>query len=89
MWKQLTCINRSYFGLDRDRFSYYGMKHPLGIPSSGENFIIRDPLNVEDDGSIVLVTEVPQNTIATIMMGEIEELVDAAAKVARSAAGLF
>jgi len=65
------------------------MKHPLGIPSSGENFIIRDPLNVEDDGSIVLVTEVPQNTIATIMMGEIEELVDAAAKVARSAAGLF
>ncbi len=63
-------------GIDKENFAFYGMKHPLGIPYLGDNFIIRDPLEVREDDSILFVTEVPQNTAAMVMEGEIEQLLN-------------
>ncbi|MBO8128762.1 MAG: FIST C-terminal domain-containing protein [Peptococcaceae bacterium] len=71
--------------IDKSNFSYYGMKHPLGIPSVGNNFLIRDPLKVEDDNAITFITEVPQNTVATLMEGAVDDLITTAEKVANSA----
>ncbi len=70
-------------GIDKKEFPYYSMRHPLGIPSIGGDFLIRDPLKVEDDNSIIFVTEVPQNTVATIMKGDIDSLLSAAEDISR------
>lgn len=72
-------------GINRESFPYYSMKYPLGIPAAGGNFLIRDPIEVEEDNSIVFVTEVPQNTVAVLMEGSIENLIDAAEKAASTA----
>jgi len=72
-------------GIDRNNFSHYGMKHPLGIPIYGDNFLIRDPVMVNFDGSITFVTEVPNNTIAVIMQSQISELISTAEKVTHDA----
>ncbi|MCG0278286.1 MAG: FIST C-terminal domain-containing protein [Thermanaeromonas sp.] len=69
----------------RNGFPYYGMQYPFGLPAAGGKFIIRDPLKAEEDGSILFVTEIPENTIATIMEGDAESLVAAAGRVAESA----
>lgn len=68
---------------DEEAFSYYSMKYPLGLPAAGGEFIVRDPLKAEGDKSILFVTEVPQNTIATIMHAEVDDLVGAAEEVAQ------
>lgn len=71
--------------IDKNEFYYYSMRHPLGIPSIGADFLIRDPLKVIDDHSIIFVTEVPQNTVATIMKGDVDSLLSAAENVSREA----
>lgn len=72
-------------GIDKESFPSYGMKYPLGIPAVGGHFLIRDPLKVEEDNSIVFVTEVPQNTVVTLMEGTVGNLITTAGEVASSA----
>lgn len=72
-------------GISKKDFAYYSMKHPLGIPSAGNNFLIRDPLRVDDDNGIIFVTEVPPNTVATVMKGDTDTLLQAAENAAAAA----
>lgn len=81
-FERYTALVRS---CTRNGFPYYGMQYPLGLPAAGGKFIIRDPLKAEEDGSILFVAEIPENTIATIMEGDAESLVVAAGRVAESA----
>jgi hypothetical protein len=74
-------------GIPLDQFSAWGMKHPLGTPDIQGNYLIRDPISVNEDKSIDLVTEIPANTVANIMEGNIDWLVSAARSVATEAAG--
>jgi len=69
----------------RNGFPCCGMQYPFGLPAAGGNFIIRDPLKAEEDESILFVTEVPENAIATIMEGDADSIVAAARKVAKNA----
>ncbi len=68
-------------GIKKEHFSYYGMKHPLGIPGPGGEFLIRDPLGVNDDNSIVFITEIPQKTSSVLMKGNLNDLLAAASLV--------
>jgi hypothetical protein len=61
------------------------MKFPIGLPCTACGFLIRDPIDVHDDGSIVFVTEVPQNSIITLMKCTPDELLITAENVARVA----
>lgn len=79
--------SESLGGIEKKHFSYYGMKYPLGIPSRGGEFLIRDPHCVEEDESIMLVSEIPQNTVAMLMKGEVDDLTAAASRVAKQAVG--
>lgn len=81
-FERYTALVRS---CTRNGFPYYGMQYPLGLPAAGGKFIIRDPLKAEEDGSILFVTEIPENTIATIMEGDAESLIAAAGRVAEGA----
>lgn len=72
-------------GISREQFPYYGMKNPLGLPGLGGSFLVRDPIKVEGDDSLVFVTEVPQNTMVAVMEGELETLLETAGKVGEMA----
>ncbi len=72
-------------GINKEDFGYYGMQHPLGIPSRKGEILIRDPLYVDEDDSIVLVSEMPSNTMATLMKGEKSSIISTAGEVARRA----
>ncbi len=75
-------------GIAREQFAYYGMKFPLGVPCGNGNYLIRDPLRVEEDGSITFVTEVPSNTAVVLMESDTDSLIETAGKVAaRAVAG--
>jgi hypothetical protein len=66
-------------------FSYYGMLHPLGLPNIAGEYIIRDPIRLNKDGSIDCVTEVPENSMVHIMSGNKKLLIKAAHEVAKEA----
>lgn len=75
--------SESLGGIDKEHFSYYGMMYPLGIPSRKGEFLVRDPLFVNEDDSIELVSEIPENTIAMLMKGEVHKLIATADEVSR------
>jgi hypothetical protein len=52
--------------------------YPFGINRLGAEKIVRDPIQKEDDGSLVCVGEVPAGTFVDILAGTTESLVDAA-----------
>ena len=70
----------------KKNFAYYGMQHPFGLTGAcGSFLIIRDPIAVREDGSIELVSEVPQNCVITIMGCKHDDLIKTAEKVAEVA----
>jgi hypothetical protein len=72
-------------GITRDQFPVMAMKHPLGFANISGEYIIRDPMKVNDDQSIDFVTEVPSQAVGYIMDGGIEVLVETAREVAQAA----
>lgn len=80
-----TAYSRRLDGVSAADFPRVGMRHPLGFPDIAGNYLIRDPLNVNEDGSIDFVTEVPHNAVGNIMEGRMDDLLATAASVARNA----
>jgi len=72
-------------GISGDQFPEWGMRYPLGTPDIRGNYLIRDPITVNEDKSINLVTEIPDNAVANLMEGSTEVLVEAAREVATAA----
>ncbi len=68
-----------------EQFPEIGMKHPLGMSDIAGNYIIRDPLTLNKDGSINCVAEVPEGSVVRIMGGNSESVVLAAEKAANHA----
>ena len=68
--------------VDRDRFAEIGMRCPLGFPDLSGNYVIRDPISLEEDGTITFVTEVPSRSVGYVMKGDPSELIRAAGEVA-------
>ena len=66
----------------RDAFM---ITHELGMLTSSGEYKIRAPLTANEDGSIVMASEVPVGASVTIMRGSEEKLVSAAEHAARSA----
>ncbi|MFB1484330.1 FIST signal transduction protein [Corallococcus sp. RDP092CA] len=71
--------------LDAQRFPRFAMTHPLGIPQANGEFVIRDPLAVEPDGSVRCIAEVPDGSLVRVMEGRRAELLDAAGRAATQA----
>ena len=65
--------------LDTRSFPRFAMTHPLGIPQANGEFVIRDPLSVEPDGSVRFIAEVPDGSLVRVMEGKRTDLLDAAA----------
>ena len=77
-------VYRRYVRCSVERFAYDGMFHPVGILSV-DGYIIRDPIDVDKEGAIKFVSEVPKNSIIAIMDSSASELIKTAESVAERA----
>ncbi len=77
--------SRQLGSIDKDNFSQYGMKYPLGFPDLSGNYLIRDPINLNPDNSIEFVSEIPKNAVGNVMEGEIGDLIKTAGEIADQA----
>jgi hypothetical protein len=73
------------YELTRETFGAFAMLHPLGIAQADGGYIIRDPLEVENDGGLSFAGEMPQGSFVKLMEGNQERLLDAAESAARGA----
>lgn len=64
--------------LSRENFFEIAKAYPFGIIKDNGEDIIRDPIAVGDNGSLICVGEVPENTVLYIMKGEPASLVASA-----------
>ncbi|GMT96306.1 FIST N-terminal domain-containing protein [Corallococcus caeni] len=71
--------------LDARNLSHFAMTHPLGIPQANGEFVIRDPLSVESDGSVRFMAEIPDGSLVRVMEGKRTDLLGAAADAAAQA----
>ena len=71
--------------VDENGFALFAMTHPLGIPQANGQYVIRDPLSVEPDGSLRCVAEVPDGSMVRVMQGDRADLLGAAEQAAREA----
>jgi len=61
-----------------DNFFDVAKAYPFGISREGEEYIVRDPLMVNENGALICVGEVPENTVLDILKGNTESLIHAA-----------
>lgn len=84
-------IYEDYFGKKADELkaeplARMAIVYPLGITLPGAaEYLIRDPITVKEDGSIVCAAEVPQGSQVTLMIGGKEEAIQAARVAAQQA----
>ena len=55
---------------------------PFGIYKEGAEFVVRDPIAINEAGEIVCISEVPENSTLQILTGDPEKLILAARDVA-------
>lgn len=76
--------------VDAANFARFAMTHPLGIPQADGEYLIRDPLSVDELGALRFLAAVPDGALVRVMEAEPSMLVDAgrsAAAMARDDAG--
>lgn len=73
--------------LDKNNFATIAQEYPFGIMREKEDDIVRDPLSIGENGSIVCICEVPPNTVLHVLRGRTGALLGAAQKAMSDCAG--
>ena len=83
-------IYEDYFGakaeeLRKEALARMAITYPLGlkIPEYAEEYLIRDPITVDAQGSITCAAEIPEGAEIRLMIGSKEKAVEAAEDAAR------
>lgn len=83
-------IYEDYFGQKADELRHEALArlaitYPLGLkmPEYEEEYLIRDPITVNPDGSITCAAEIPEGSEVRLMIGSKEHAVEAAEDAAR------
>lgn len=71
--------------VSREDFARFAMFHPFGIPQANGEYVLRDPLRLEPDGSVRCVGTVPEGCLVRMMRGDVPRLLDAASAAAADA----
>ncbi len=66
----------------KDNFFDIAKAYPFGIFKEDSEDIVRDPIAVDENGALVCVGEVPENTVLYILKGEKNALISSAKKAA-------
>jgi len=59
--------------------------YPFGLSKEGEEDIVRDPIMVNENGELICVGEVPENSVLNILKGRPESLISSASGAATNA----
>ncbi|MSR78749.1 MAG: hypothetical protein EXS59_01220 [Candidatus Taylorbacteria bacterium] len=85
-------IYEDYFGsemaeeLKKEVLAKLAITYPLGMRTSGsEEMLIRDPITVDENGSITCAAEIPEGSEIQLMIGSREEAVKVAKQAAEKA----
>ncbi len=78
-WEMYKDIIERESGLTIDKENFYSIAngYPFGITTLGEEKIIRDPIRLNNDGSITCIGEFSQNSFVHIMKGTTSKLIEA------------
>lgn len=82
-------LYREYFGektekLQEEPLARIAITYPLGIKVPDlDEYLIRDPITVNEDGSITCAAEIPEGSEIRIMVGNKEKAIDAAEDAAK------
>jgi hypothetical protein len=71
---------------EKDGFFKTSRRFPFGIARMNKEMIVRDPLMLKPDGSLICAGEIPQDSYISIMTGDEKTLMDAAESAAKAAA---
>ncbi|HDZ76792.1 MAG TPA: hypothetical protein ENH41_01745, partial [Candidatus Omnitrophica bacterium] len=86
--KPAISIYEDYFGKDNHEIKsgkliYLSIRYPLGIYLEGEEeYLLRNAIDITQDGSLICQGDVPQNATLKLMMGTKETTLRAAAQAA-------
>lgn len=72
--------------IDADNFFSISKAYPFGIQREGSEYIVRDPIAVNPDGSLQCVGEVSENVVIDILKGDPINLINAGQEAAQEAA---
>ncbi len=85
-------LYEKYFGAEKANelrvgtLAHFAVSYPLGIKSeNSEEYLIRDPLAVDENGSITCAAEIPEGVDVRIMMGTRESAIEMARDAAKQA----
>jgi hypothetical protein len=85
-------IYKNYFGeeeakqLQKETLAKLAITYPLGMLVAGsEEMLIRDPISVDEHGSITCAAEIPENSDIQLMIGSREEAIKVAKVAAENA----
>lgn len=79
IYKQ-ALIDDIYEELNEQNFFEIAKGYPFGMIKENSEYIVRDPLAVNEKGELICIGEVPENSVLVILKGSKETLVKAAAK---------
>lgn len=88
-------IYKQYFGeranvLHEELLSTLAVSYPLGIKvENSDEYLVRDPLSVDENGSITCAAEVPEGSAVRIMLGTHETAIAMATKAAQDAKAML
>jgi len=75
--------------INRDNFFKIARAYPLGIAKIGAEQVVRDPVKLGDDDSLVCIGEVPEGTYVNLLRGDEDLLVNAASNALELAENAF
>ena len=62
----------------------YGIPNPLGFPDLDGNFMIRDPIEINHDGSMDFLTEIQPNSMGYLMEADLDDIINNTQEVAEA-----
>jgi len=78
-----TLLEKTGINCTRDDFFDVSKYHPFGISRLGGEHIVKDPYQVEPDGSLLCIGEIQEGAFISIMQAEESHLINAAAESLR------
>ncbi|MCG5512763.1 FIST signal transduction protein [Ectothiorhodospira shaposhnikovii] len=72
-----------------DNFFDVAKGYPLGICRLRGEFVVRDPLSLDEEGALVCVGDVPEGGYVEILHGDVRDLTQAADSVVKAAERLY
>ncbi len=66
-----------------DEIKKYGMINPLGFPDISGNYLLRDPIRINPDGSMDFITEISRFSVGYLMEADLDDILKNTREVAK------